>query len=127
MSPTTITVARLVVQVCLILVSCIAISGGALQFYRGQPETAPRLDNVHRFMAGIYFSTGIICLWAGITIREQGLLVYFLALGILLGGLGRLLSMSKVGVPEPKGLWLGYLIPELIIPFIIAAAHYLST
>jgi hypothetical protein len=30
--------------------------------YLGQPDTAARLDNIHRFMAGIYLGTGIICL-----------------------------------------------------------------
>ena len=43
-----------IVQVCLFLFAVIALSGGALQMYLGQPETTPRLDNVHRFLAGIY-------------------------------------------------------------------------
>ncbi|HEX6841976.1 MAG TPA: DUF4345 family protein, partial [Stellaceae bacterium] len=92
---------QIIVRVCLFLVAAIALGGGALQFFRGQPETAPRLDNVHRFMAGVYFSTGLIALWAGITIRQQGTLVYLLALGVLLAGSGRLLSMSRVGLPKP--------------------------
>jgi hypothetical protein len=65
-------VSQIVVRVCLFLVAVIAISGGTLQFVRGQPDTAPRLDNVHRFMAGVYLSTGFIALWAGVTVREQG-------------------------------------------------------
>lgn len=117
---------QIIVRVCLFLVAAIALSGGALQFFRGQPETAPRLDNVHRFMAGVYFSTGLIALWAGITIRQQGALVYLLALGVLLAGSGRLLSMSRVGLPKPAAVWLGYLAPELALPFIIAGAHYAS-
>jgi hypothetical protein len=76
-----LTVGQIVVQVCLFLVAAIAIFGGSLQMYLGQPDTAPRLDNVHRFMAGVYLSTGIICLWAAFTIRQQGALVYLLALG----------------------------------------------
>jgi hypothetical protein len=90
----------------------------------GQPDTSPRLDNVHRFMAGVYLSTGLICLWAGITIRQQGFLVYLLALGVLLAGVGRLISISKVGLPTPTAVWLGYLIPELVLPFVIAGAQY---
>lgn len=116
-----------VVQVCLFLVAAIAIFGGALQFYLGQPTTEPRLDNVHRFMAGVYLSTGLICLWAGITVRQQGFLIYLLALGVLLAGAGRLVSIAKVGLPKPAALWLGYLIPELLIPFILAGAHYVGS
>ncbi len=112
-----------VVQVCLFLVAAIAMFGGALQMYLGQPDTSPRLDNVHRFMAGVYFSTGLINLWAALTIRRQGTLVYLLALGVLLAGIGRLVSISQVGLPEPAAVWLGYLIPELLLPVVMALAH----
>jgi hypothetical protein len=114
---------QVVVQVCLFLVAAIAMFGGALQMYLGQPDTSARLDNVHRFMAGVYFSTGVICLWAALTIRQQGFLVYLLALGVFLAGTGRLVSISKVGLPKPAAVWLGYLIPELVLPVIIVVAH----
>jgi Domain of unknown function (DUF4345) len=119
-----LTLSQHVVQVCLFIVGAIGIFGGSVQFALGQPDTAPRLDNVHRFMAGVYLGTGIICLWAGFTVRRQDTLVYLLALGILLAGCGRLLSISKVGLPKPTAVWLGYLIPELVIPFVMAAAHH---
>ncbi|MEO8838436.1 MAG: DUF4345 family protein, partial [Herbaspirillum sp.] len=96
---TSLLTSQLVVQICLFLVAAIAIFGGTLQMILGQPNTEPRLDNVHRFMAGVYFSTGVINLWAAITIREQGTLVYLLALGVLLAGIGRLVSIRKVGLP----------------------------
>lgn len=113
-----------VVQVCLFLVAAIAILGGSLQFYLGQPDTSPRLDNVHRFMAGVYLSTGLINLWAAITVRQQGFLIYLLALGVLLAGIGRLVSIAKVGLPSPPAVWLGYLVPELVLPFVLTGAHY---
>ena len=114
------------VQVCLFLVAAISIFGGTLQMVLGQPDTTPRLDNVHRFMAGVYLGTGIISLWAGVTIRKQGSLVYLIALGVLLAGVGRLVSISQVGLPQPAAVWLGYLIPELVLPFVIAFAHRMS-
>ena len=117
---------QLVVRACLLLVAAIAMAGGALQMVLGQPDTSARLDNVHRFMAGVYFSTGLINLWAAITIREQGMLVYLLAFGILFAGIGRLVSIRRVGLPEPRAVWLGYLVPELVLPFVIFFAHYAS-
>lgn len=120
-----LTASAIVVQVCLFLFGAIAVVGGALQFFSGQPETSPRLDNVHRFMAGIYFATGLICLWTALTIRHQGALVYLLALGAFLGGCGRLLSIAKVGLPQPKAVWLGYLIPELVVPIVAVIAQSL--
>ena len=116
-----------IVQVCLFIVAAIALFGGTVQMVLGQPDTTPRLDNVHRFMAGVYFSMGIVNLWAAVTIRQQGTLVYLLALGVLIAGCGRLLSITQVGLPEPHGLWLGYLVPELALPFVIAIAHRAST
>jgi len=115
-----------VVQVCLFLVAAIAIFGGCTQMLLGQPDTTPRLDNVHRFMAGVYLGTGIISLWAAATIRTQGSLVYLLALGVLLAGVGRLVSISQVGLPQPAGVWLGYLIPELLLPVVMTLAHRAS-
>jgi len=38
-----------IVQVCLFLFTAIALSGGALQMYLGQPETPPRLDTCTAF------------------------------------------------------------------------------
>ena len=126
MAEAALSTSQIVVQVCLFVVAAIALFGGALQLVLGQPDTSPRLDNVHRFMAGVYFSTGLISLWAAITIRQQGFLVYLLALGVLLAGLGRLVSIGKVGLPEPAGVWLAYLIPELVLPVVIAVAQYTS-
>ena len=124
MTATPLTISQTIVQVCLFLVAAIAIFGGSVQMFLGQPDTSPRLDNVHRFMAGVYLATGIISLWAGITVRQQGTLVYLLALGVLLAGVGRLWSIAKVGLPKPTAVWLGYLIPELLIPFVMAGAHH---
>ena len=121
-----LTLSQTVVQVCLFLFAAIAVVGCTLQMMLGQPDTSPRLDNVHRFMAGIYLGTGLICLWAALTIRSQGLLVDLIALGVLMGGLGRVLSISKVGLPQPRGVWLGYLLPELLLPFVIVIARHAS-
>ncbi|RHX87179.1 DUF4345 domain-containing protein [Leptospira stimsonii] len=118
-----LSISERIVQVSLFLVAFIAMFGGALQMYLGEPMTTPRLDNVHRFMAGIYFSTGIISGWAAWTIRTQTTLVYLLALGVFFAAIGRLISMSVVGLPEPAGLWLGYLIPELLLPPVIVIAQ----
>src|SRR5262245_65620313 len=86
-----------VVQICLFLFAAIGLIGGALQMYLGQPETTPRLDNVHRFLAGVYLGTALICLWEGITVRQQGTLVYVLSLGVCLGGTGTLFTIRLVG------------------------------
>lgn len=112
-----------VVQIGLFLVAAIALAGGALQLFLGQPDTTPRLDNVHRFMAGVYFGSGLIAGWAGATVRQQGTLVYLIAFTVLCAGIGRLVSISQVGLPQPAAVWLGYLVPELLLPFVLFIAQ----
>jgi hypothetical protein len=119
-------ISQRIVQVCLFLFTAIALSGGALQMYLGQPETTPRLDNVHRFLAGIYLGCGLICLWAAITVRQHRTLVLLIGLAVFMAGCGRLLSMRIVGLPEPPALWLGYLIPELLVSMIMIAAQLIA-
>ena len=115
-----------VVQVCLFIVGAIAVFGGAVQMSLGQPETTPRLDNLHRFLGGVYVGAGLICLWTATTVRRHDTLIYIIALTVLLGGTGRLISIATVGLPEPAVLWLGYLTPELLLPFLMAGAQMMT-
>ncbi len=115
-----------IVRTCLYLLGAIALLGGAMQMYLGNPEATQRLDNIHRFMAGVYFSSGLIAMYAASTIRKQSTLTYLLAFGAFLGGIGRLISMSIVGIPEPHVLWLGYLTPELLLPIVMAIAQRIT-
>ena len=112
-----------VVQVCLFVFAVIGMLGGTVQMVLGQPDTTMRLDNVHRFLAGIYFGTGVICFWTAMTIRQHSTLVYLIAFGVFMGGIGRLVSISQVGMPQPTWVWLGYLIPELLVPVVITLAQ----
>ncbi|MEP7301740.1 MAG: DUF4345 family protein [Caldimonas sp.] len=115
-----------IVQVCLFIAGAIALFGGTVQMVLGQPETTPRLDNVHRFLARVYLAMGVMSVWAGVTVRRQGTFVYLLALAVLLGAAGQLVSIAQVGLPAPAGLWLGYPVPELVLPVVIVVAHFVS-
>lgn len=118
------TLRQRVAQICLFLFAAIGTFGGTLQMILGEPETTPRLDNIHRFLAGVYLGAGLISLWAGITIRRrESALIVLTALGGFLGGMGRVISMITVGTPEPAGLWLTYLGLEVIVPLILVATQ----
>lgn len=125
-TPPPLLVTQRIVQICLFLIAAIAISGGILQMYLGEPESGARLDNIHRFMAGVYLSAGLLGWWAGITIRQHRVLAYFLGLMAFMGGIGRIVSFINVGMPEPAGLWIGYLVPELLLPCIIVVCQYIT-
>jgi len=125
-SHTPLLASQIVVRVCLFLVAAIALMGGALQMYLGEPETSPRLDNVHRFMAGVYFGSGLISLWAGLTVVRQGTLVFLIAFCVFLAGMGRVVSIYRVGMPQPRAVWVGYLVPELLLPWILVIAQIVT-
>jgi hypothetical protein len=112
-----------VVQICLFLVAAIALFGGTVQMVLGQPDTTPRLDNVHRFMAGVYFSMGVISLWAGITVRRQSTLIWLIAFAAAMAAVGRLVSMAQVGLPQPHAVWLAYLGSEIVLPLVMGWAQ----
>jgi hypothetical protein len=57
------------------------------------------------------------------TIRWQGVLVYFLAVPIFLGGVGRLVSFARDGMPSPAGVFLASALLEFIRPIVIVWAH----
>ena len=116
-----LSLAQRIIQTCLFLLALITLYGGALQMYLGEPETTARLDNIHRFMAGVYLSMGPLAIWAAITIRKQNELIYFLSFSVFMAGIGRLISMSIVGLPSK--IFLIYLIPELIFPIIMIVAQ----
>ena len=105
-----------IIQICLFILGAISLLGASLQLYLGQP-TSPNADNIHRFMAGIYFSMGPLLIWTGISIRKHNHLIFFIAFSALMAGIGRLISMSAVGLPSDR--FIIYLIPELTLPFIM--------
>ncbi|CAA7389932.1 DUF4345 domain-containing protein [Chryseobacterium fistulae] len=114
-------------QICLFLISFIGVLGGILQMWKGEPHTTPELDNVHRFLAGIYLACGIISFWTALTIRKQHMLVFLLAGSVLMGALGRAISMNIVGVPNPKGLWYTYFLSEIIIPILMIVTQLITS
>jgi membrane associated rhomboid family serine protease len=115
-----------IAQICLFLFAAIAIFGGMLQMYLGEPDTTPRLDNIHRFLAGVYLACGFICFWAAWTIRQQNTLVFLIALAGIFGATGRMISMSKVGLPEPSTPWIIYVLVELAVPAIIIISQVIT-
>ena len=86
-----------IIKACCYLLFAIAMQGSMLQMSLGQPKTTPRLDNIHRFLAGLYFGTGLICFYNAYNIDKlDGVLTYLIAIGVWAAGCGRLLSMQKV-------------------------------
>jgi len=64
------------------------------------PDTTPvppYLDNLFRFMSGIYFGLGILMAWVVFKLHQVNDLIYCIGIVVAFSGLGRLYSKIKVG------------------------------
>jgi hypothetical protein len=123
LTATPVTAAGTLVRVCLLLAAAIALGDGLLQLARGGPTGMAEADNAYRFVAGVYVGWVPLFAWAAATIRQQGVLVYFLAVPIFLGGVGRLVSFAQDGMPSPAATFLASAALEFILPIVIVWAH----
>lgn len=70
---------------------------GAGYFLPKGCATLPVLDNLIRFLSGIYFGLGFLLVWSIINLQNIQELIYFIGIIVVFSGLGRLYSRSKVG------------------------------
>ena len=91
-------------KILLVLVTLICLLGGtnlllkgANSFMPGTVQTQRVLDNLFRFLSGIYLGLGILMVWVVFHFQEVNGLIYFIGIVVVFSGLGRLYSRAKVG------------------------------
>ena len=116
-------------QVLLGLVSLICLIGGLNLLIKGAgsflPETSPTppvLDNLFRFLSGIYFGLGFLMMWVVFNLHKINDLIYFIVIVVIFSGLGRLYSRIKVG---SGGKYLNFIMFfEIILGVVIMLLEY---
>ncbi|MEO6832807.1 MAG: DUF4345 domain-containing protein [Chitinophagaceae bacterium] len=95
---------EIALRILLSLVALICLLGGTNLLLKGTvsflPEGTPPqrvLDNLLRFLSGIYFSLGFLMAWVVFHLPQETELIYFIGLVVIFSGLGRLYSRIKVG------------------------------
>lgn len=95
---------EITLRILLVIVSLICLLGGLNLLIKGAmyflPEATPPqriLDNLVRFLSGIYFSLGFLMGWVVFNLAEVNNLIYFIGIVVIFSGLGRLYSRIKVG------------------------------
>ena len=95
---------EITLRVLLGLVTLICLLGGLNLLVKGAgsflPESSPKqpvLDNLFRFLSGIYFGLGFLMLWVDFNFIQVSNLIYFIGIVVIFSGLGRLYSRLKVG------------------------------
>lgn len=94
----------LTLEILLGLVALICFLGGTNLMLKGAmkflpKETPPQLvlDDLVRFLSGIYIGSGFLFAYAALNIDIVGNIIYFLGLAVVFSGLGRLYSRIKLG------------------------------
>ncbi len=122
---------ELALKILIGLVSLICLLGGMNLLIKGAhsflPETIPpqrTLDNLFRFLSGIYFGLGFLLGWVVFHLPEMKGLIYIIGLVVMFSGFGRLYSRIKVG---SAGKYMdNIMIVEIILGIAIMLLKYLS-
>jgi hypothetical protein len=81
------------------------------------------LDSHFRYLSGLLLGIGILFWWAIPTIERQGTLVRALTLIVVIGGLGRALSLIELGEPGSEGMRLAILMELVVTPLLCLWQH----
>ncbi|MEO8516901.1 MAG: DUF4345 domain-containing protein [Flavobacterium sp.] len=120
---------ELALQIILGMVALICLLGGLNLLRKGAsaflPETTPTppiLDNLFRFLSGIYFGLGILMAWVVLHVQEVNDLIFSIGIVVVFSGLGRLYSKSKVGT---AGKYFdNIMLFEIVLGIAIILLHY---
>ncbi len=119
----------LFLRILLGIVSLICLLGGLNLLLKGAnyflPKTIPPqriLDNLLRFLSGIYFGLGILMTWVVFNFNKIDDLIFCIGIVVVFSGLGRLYSRIKVG---SAGKYFDYIMVfEIILGFGIILLQY---
>ena len=121
---------ELVLEILLGMVSLICLAGGTNLMLKGASSFLPKdtpsqpvLNNLFRFLSGIYFSLGFLVAWATYNLHQINQLVYLIGLVVVCSGLGRLYSRMKVG---SAGTYFDFImIVEIVLGMSMIVLEYL--
>lgn len=120
---------ELALQILLGILSLICLLGGANLLIKGAgyflPESTPPqriLDNLLRFLSGIYLGLAFLLAWVAFNVHVTHDLIYFIGSVVIFSGLGRLYSRIKVG---PAGKYFDYIMLfEIILGISLMLMQY---
>ena len=116
-------------QILIGLVSLICLFGGMNLLIKGAGSFLPKatpappvLDDLFRFLSGIYFSLGFLTAWVVFNLHEIHELIYFIGIVVVFSGLGRLYSRIKVG---SAGKYFDFIMTfEIVLGLVIILLQY---
>jgi hypothetical protein len=87
----------IIALICLLEGGSFLLIKGAHAFLHGKVLPQRTLDNLIRFLSGIYFGLGLIVTWLIFHFKQETDLICIIGLVVMLSGLGRMYSKFRVG------------------------------
>ena len=113
---------RLGLQIVLGILSIIPMVVSLLGITKGSGRLLPEdlitadFDSHYRYITGYYISLSLIAWWIIPRIEKHTTILRIICGGIFMGGIGRLLSIFQVGMPQPSAV--GFTLLELMLPLL---------
>jgi hypothetical protein len=97
----------------------VGVTGIVLGTSRWLPANmiAPEFDSHYRYIAGYYISLGMLGLWIIPSIEKHRSLFRIVCASVFMGGIGRVVSISQVGLPGSMALF--FTAFELCFPLLL--------
>lgn len=114
---------KLGLQIVLGVLSLIPLAFAGMGLWFGAAYFLPAgdipagLDNQLRYLSGVYVLVTLLLWWAIPQVERHGRLLAFVCAALVIGGLGRLISMLTVGPGDPGQL--GGMVIELGSPLLL--------
>ena len=100
------------------LIALVPLFFGVTQLMDGAGDVSPALDSQYRYMSGLYVAIGLGMLVVAWKAEQASLLATILILAAFMGGVGRLISLGDVGMPNPRqhtGMYIELSMPILLV------------
>jgi hypothetical protein len=120
----------LALSIVLGVLCLLALVTGLLTFWQGRGsvpggnEASITVDNELRFYSAYWIGYGLLCGWVAANLPEHLSIVPLLAAVLFLSGLGRLLSLVRIGKPAP--LYVPFMIAEFVVPLVMISLFMIS-
>ena len=113
-------------QITIAILSLIPIMDAVLAFYQGPSHLFPdggtyptNLDNHYRYLTGAYLAVAFVIWWTLGNVEERVVPFRMISAAVFIGGLGRVVSMMTVGMPESSEYIVGAFIELVLVPLLL--------
>ena len=117
---------RRLFQISIAVLSLIPIMDAVMGFYQGPSHLFPdggvypnNLDNHYRYLTGAYLAVTFSIWWTLGNIEERVVPFRIICAAVFIGGLGRVVSIASVGMPESSDYIVAVFIELVLVPLLL--------